>query len=391
MIQGATAPWPVRRDSAVTPVAAPIVVTADESSDDIAALLLARIEPAKPGLVLIFASDGKLLLPLSRQLQPALPDGCQIVGCSSAGEIGPTGYCAGTVTAIAFPAQTFRAAVCVLPEQEHIPVSRWMSQLRQFRTGFGHDARRAAFGILLADGAAGHEDVLVATLDATIPGVPVVGGSSADGLRFGRTCQIVNGEDCAGAAIFVLVETDFAVSEITFAHFSATADRAVVTAADPQNRTILELNAEPAAAEYARLAGLSPDNLTPTEFARHPLILRVGRRNHVRAIRGVTPDGGLELMSAIEAGTILRFGRVEGLTQGFADAVDRLPRPPVMVLGFDCVLRRLALERAGLRDEMSGIFRRYRVAGFNTYGEQHSGMHVNQTFVGMAFMPPTPT
>ena len=35
---------------------------------------------------------------------------------------------------------------------------------------------------------------------------------------------------------------------------------------------------------------------------------------------------------------------------------------------------------------MSDLFTRFRVAGFNTYGEQHSGMHVNQTFVGLAFM-----
>ena len=36
---------------------------------------------------------------------------------------------------------------------------------------------------------------------------------------------------------------------------------------------------------------------------------------------------------------------------------------------------------------MAELFARYRVAGFNTYGEQHSGMHVNQTFVGLALMP----
>ncbi|MDN3712767.1 FIST C-terminal domain-containing protein [Paracoccus cavernae] len=93
-------------------------------------------------------------------------------------------------------------------------------------------------------------------------------------------------------------------------------------------------------------------------------------------------------MSSIEAGTILRLGRVEDMTQGFADTLSALPRPPVMVLGFDCILRRLAIERAGMREEMSEIFARFRVAGFNTYGEQHNGMHVNQTFVGMALMQP---
>ena len=80
--------------------------------------------------------------------------------------------------------------------------------------------------------------------------------------------------------------------------------------------------------------------------------------------------------------------RAMDMTRGFADVMDALPRPPLMVLGFDCILRRLALERAGMTAQMSDLLARYRVAGFNTYGEQHRGMHVNQTFVGMALMPP---
>lgn len=367
---------------------APVAISVALSDPDMSGSLLRVLAPADPDLVLLFASHAENLAELSRKLARKLPEDCSIVGCSSAGEIGPMGYCAGTVTALAFPKGSFRSAVCVLRDQEHIPVSEWMQVLRNFRMDFNVDDRRSVFGVLLADGMARHEDVLVATLEATMPGMPVIGGSAADGLRFGRTCQVVNGVEHPGSAIVLLVETDFTAHEVSFSHFSATSKRAVVTAADPQNRTILELNAEPAAEEYARLAGIRADNLHPPEFARHPLVLRTGRRNHIRAIRGVTPEGGLELMSAIEAGTILRLGRVEDMTQGFADTLSALPRPPVMVLGFDCILRRLAIERAGMREEMSEIFARFRVAGFNTYGEQHNGMHVNQTFVGMALMQP---
>ncbi len=367
---------------------APVATSVELSDPDIAGGLLRVLVPAQPGLVLLFASDAENLAELSRKLARKLPEGCQIVGCSSAGEIGPMGYCAGTVTALAFPKASFRSAVCVLRDQEHIPVSEWMQALRNFRQNFAPEPSMSVFGLLLADGLARHEDVVVATLEATIPGVPVIGGSSADGLRFGRTCQVVNGVEHSGSAIFLLIETAFVAAEVSFSHFSATEKHVVVTAADPQNRTILELNAEPAAEEYARVAGLRLDNLFPSEFARHPLVLRTGRRNHIRAIRAVTPEGGLELMSSIEAGTILRLGRVEDMTQGFAKALEALPRPPVMVLGFDCILRRLAIERAGMKEDMSEIFARFRVVGFNTYGEQYNGMHVNQTFVGMALMRP---
>ena len=102
----------------------------------------------------------------------------------------------------------------------------------------------------------------------------------------------------------------------------------------------------------------------------------------------MTPDGGLQLLSGVEPGNILTVGRAVDMTRGFAEAMDALPRPPLMVLGFDCILRRLAVERAGMTDVMTDLFGRYRVCGFNTYGEQISGMHVNQTFVGLALMEP---
>ena len=49
---------------------------------------------------------------------------------------------------------------------------------------------------------------------------------------------------------------------------------------------------------------------------------------------------------------------------------------------------RIALEQAGLAGDVGRIYREHRVAGFNTYGEQHGGLHVNQTFVGLAFLEP---
>ena len=62
---------------------------------------------------------------------------------------------------------------------------------------------------------------------------------------------------------------------------------------------------------------------------------------------------------------------------------------PDFILGFDCVLRKLEIEHKGLSAEASERFRKRRVVGFNTYGEQHLGVHVNQTFVGVAFFRPT--
>lgn len=386
-------PWPgeatpVRSRPVPPSPATPVVLAVPADAPDLAARLVEAFQPAAPSLVLLFGMPEAGLPALGREVGAALGPGCRVVGCSSAGEIGPQGYCKDSVVALGFPAESFRVGICILRHQAQVPVSDWMAKLRKLHAGFRPDPRRSSFGILLADALARQEDVLVATLDAAIPGLPVIGGSAAEGIRFLPACQMVDGEDHCGSAVFMLIETDLAVAEVSFAHFRPTDRRAVVTAADPHNRIIWELNAEPAAQEYARLTGIAPDALTTTEFARHPLLLRTGRRHHVRAIRAMTPDGGLQLLSGIEAGNILTLGHAVDMAQGFADAMDALPRPPLMVLGFDCILRRLALERAGMAERMSELLARYHVAGFNTYGEQHSGMHVNQTFVGMALMPP---
>ncbi|ARJ69049.1 FIST N-terminal domain-containing protein [Paracoccus contaminans] len=351
-----------------------------------AARLAGGLAPAAPALVLLFGSPRPVLPPVARALSRALP-GVRIAGCSSAGEIGPFGYQRGTIVAVGFPRAAFRAEAIALPDQGGIPVSGWLTALRGLRARFPDRAGRSLFGVLLADGTACNEDVLAAALDAALPGIAVVGGSAGDGLDFGESVQILDGAPVRGAAVFVMVETALAVAEVSFAHFTPTARRAVVTRADPAGREIIELNAAPAAEEYARLAGLEAARMERADFARFPLLLRTGRRHHVRAISGVGPGGTLRLMSAVERGEVLTLGRAGDVTQGFADALEALPRPPLMVLGFDCILRRLAVERAGMTHRMAELFARYRVAGFNTYGEQHSGMHVNQTFVGLALMP----
>ena len=365
----------------------PVTLSVEAADPQGAATLARGLDACDPALVLLFGSPRTALDPLARQLAAALPETC-IAGCSSAGEIGPQGYQRGTVVAIGFPRRAFHARTVALRDQGAIPVSAWLSELRQLRDAFPPTPGWSQFGVLLADGTACHEDVLVSAIDAALPGLPVVGGSAGDGLAFEESSQILGGAVVPGAAVFVLVETALAVAEVSFAHFTPTARRAVVTRADPACREIQELNAEPAAQEYARLAGLDPDRLERADFARHPLLLKTGRRHHVRAIRGLGEDGGLRLLSAIEPGTVLTLGQAGDVTAGFAAALDALPRPPLMVLGFDCILRRLAVEQVGMTDVMTDLFGRYRVCGFNTYGEQISGMHVNQTFVGLALMEP---
>jgi len=105
-----------------------------------------------------------------------------------------------------------------------------------------------------------------------------------------------------------------------------------------------------------------------------------------------TDANGLSFLARIEERLVMALGRgmeiVATLTAGL-DVAARSPTPPDFVLGFECVLRKLEIEQKALTATVSAIMAQHRVYGFNTYGEQLSGLHMNQTFVGVAFFGPS--
>ena len=58
--------------------------------------------------------------------------------------------------------------------------------------------------------------------------------------------------------------------------------------------------------------------------------------------------------------------------------------PPSLILGCDCILRHLETKQRGNRDHIGSLLAENKVVGFSTYGEQFCGIHVNQTFTGIA-------
>jgi len=87
----------------------------------------------------------------------------------------------------------------------------------------------------------------------------------------------------------------------------------------------------------------------------------------------------------------LRAAHREDLVADLEDAFDRVRHKvgqPSLVIACDCILRNLEIEQAGLKEQVGEVFRRHNAAGFATYGEQLHGLHVNQTFTGIAFGRP---
>ena len=410
-------PRPFATSSAALPFAGaqrPHAVNARGSVAEMAEEIAAAFAHLEPSAVMLFASEGESLAPLSAALNQAFGPECRVLGCSSAGEFAFARHESGGVAALAFPATHFRVKPVWLRDLRNSRALDWMAALRgasedmaaelsaelagevdaegdeDVPVEFGRPPEWTRFGVLLIDGLSQREELVSAMTDAALPGILTLGGSAGDGLRFERAHVALDGESLQDSALFCLMATDFQVREVVFDHILPTETRVVVTDARPEDRLILEIDAEPAAEEYARLIGLPTEALGPSAFAQNPLLVRIGGRNFVRAISEVAEDGALRLMSSVETGMVMTIGRAENLTDGLEERLCLLEEEPELILGFDCILRRIALERAGLEETAGRIFRRHRVAGFNTYGEQHGGMHVNQTFVGLAFIRRAP-
>jgi hypothetical protein len=221
--------------------------------------------------------------------------------------------------------------------------------------------------------------------------MPVFGGSAGNGLHFRETFVLHNGGFHTNAALLLLLETDLEFTGLGFDHFLPTEKQMVVTHAVPEERLVLEINGAPAAVEYARQIGVPVDQLSPQVFAENPVLVRNNMNYHVRAIQEAPGAHALSFLSAIDDGLLLTLGRgkeiLRTLEAGLGVKSTR-GKPPDFILGFDCVLRKLEIEQKQLSGAVSDIFRRHKVLGFNTYGEQTCGVHVNQTFVGVAFFEP---
>ena len=190
------------------------------------------------------------------------------------------------------------------------------------------------------------------------------------------------------SAVIVLMATQIPFHVFKTDNFVPTGEKLVVTASEPEHRIVREFNAEAAAQEYAASVGMAPDTLTPMSFASHPVVVKVGGEYYCRSIQKMNPDGSLSFFCAIDDGLVLSIAQPKGMVESTRAALKEVEARLGgidMILGFDCVLRRLDARNRQVFRDISELYRANRVIGFGTYGEQYRSMHLNQTFTGIAF------
>lgn len=380
--------------SAMTQQAVTVASTCVREPGLAATELASQLQQEQLGCVLFFCSAEYDLEQLGPALSQAFPD-IRVCGCTSAGEITPDGYDRGCITAIGFDQRYFAIDCALISELDRFTLEDAQSVIDGLLTTC-RDAKLApvkgnTFAITMLDGLSSREELVLATLNAALGTIPQFGGSAGDDERLTDTHVYFDGEFRTSAATVMLVNTRLDFRVFSTHHLVNRNEKLVVTDACAKSRTVYELNAEPAAQAYARVAGVSVDELDRETFALRPLGVKIGGQYFVRSIQRVNADGSLTFYCAVETGIVMTAmepgGILDSVRQQIEDS-ERVVGPPLVTIGCDCFLRRLEAELIGEADAVSEFLQHHKVIGFNTYGEQFDGMHINQTFTGVVIGQP---
>jgi hypothetical protein len=363
----------------------------------------ARLEPAeaaaelrhligcqRSGLLLAFVSNHYDREALAHNLQREF-GGLTTIGCTTAGEIGPEGYEDGGLAGAMLGSDDFVYEVGLIESVAGLDTREAQAFAYRLRESLVRSVERfdpsRCFALLLIDGLCRHEEHVARAIHDGLGGIPMVGGSAGDGLDFRKTAVLYGGRFRTNAAVLLIAATPYPFTTFKTQHFVSGSRRLILTGVIPEKRIVTEINGFPAAQEYARAIGVDVSQLSPMVFSAHPMVVRIGGTDFVRSIQKVNRDGSLTFFGAIDEGLVVNVATsvdlADNLRAFFHDLEQRIG-PPRLVIGCDCILRRLELMQSGDMEKVSAILREHNVIGFSSYGEQYRGMHVNQTFTGIA-------
>ncbi|WP_348671866.1 FIST N-terminal domain-containing protein [uncultured Abyssibacter sp.] len=340
---------------------------------------------ADPLDAVIFYCDPDLDL---ETLGPALKAAfdCPVIGCTASGQIGPNGFQATGILAAGLRGGDLRVQPHLIsPLSDRTACAS--SAVDAVQSTLVQCDMEFSFGLLLVDGLSLREEQLAASLYQALGDVPLIGGSAGDNQQFRQTHVYYDGRFLQNAAVLAQFECAKPCASFKFQHFVPSDIDLVITEADPERRLIIEIDGEPAARAYADAIGLTPDQLDANVFSTHPLLMTIGGDPYVRSIRQVNEDLSLTCYCAVDEGRVVSVGNAVDVMKTLEEAFDGVRETvpdPALILGCDCILRRVEFEQNAMLEPVGQFMASRNVFGFSTYGEQFNGLHINQTFTGIA-------
>lgn len=343
---------------------------------------------AQPDVILVFASTAQPSDELMRALASRYAE-CVLVGCTTSGEHITGSHHNGSVVITGLHTPQIQWASCLLDDVvtcEADEVSSCVSGL--FEKLDVHPDRNfplnELFGVLFIDGLSMSEERVTAMCSDALEGVQLVGGSAGDDLKFESTRVFHRGEVKSGAAVLLLARSHMPFRVLKHQHFYTTPERLAITRADVDRRLVYEMDGYPAAQAYARALGITRAELNSDTSFLHPLSFQSNGELYMRSVQSINEDDSLTFYCAIEEGMVLNVSNSYDMDEAMSKAFEGFEAK--FVLGFHCILRSLEAKKASLHDDLASTFGAHSATsiGFDTYGEQLNGLHINQTLLALA-------
>jgi len=367
-----------------------VLKTAVSQNSDVRALaseLVAGIGGPPSKFALFFASpdfDAEALgAALSREL-PGVPS----IGCTTSGELAAGRMLKHSVVMAGFDDDVLDGvAVALLRDmRSEQAVGEALAELARTSGGPLSSLDPTKYvGLVVHDGLSVQEEGVMAAL-STQCNVPFVGGSAGDGLKFESTRVFFNGVPHSGASALALLKPRKPFSILKTQSFDVLDQTLVVTDADESTRTVHAFNGQPAAQEYARVLGVTVEQL-PGRFQSNPVgLIAPGGEPYVRSPQQVKDDSIVfycQIKQGMQLSVLSSRDIVADTRRDLAAARDKLGGCGGVV-NFHCILRTLELEQRQQTDDYGKIFSDLPMVGFSTYGESYVG-HINQTSTMVLF------
>lgn len=352
-----------------------------------------RIAQSEPSCVFFFCSPKHNLDVLARGIRDTYD--CPVMACTTAGEIVPGyGYVGGGLAAASLSSPRIKVVQEAIPDVRLLDsVAATQIRMRLMaHLGEPSETSERCFGMLLIDGMCEREEFVAATLYGALGGIPLIGGSAGETGDYEETHVLVDGRFCTDAAVITLFRTSLPFLLFKTDHFVRRDERFVVTRAEPEKRRLLEINGIAPVDFYLEQTGVTREKFSALHASRNPLLLPVGSQHYARGVRGIEPDGSLSMFCAVEEGIVLRLGRPVDIVADLErqrEAIEAVVPNHRVTLGFDCFYRKLDILAGNQGNPMHRAIDNLRLFGFNTYGEQFNGLHINQTLTGVALGAPS--
>ncbi|MFC1558070.1 FIST signal transduction protein [candidate division KSB1 bacterium] len=329
----------------------------------------------------IFAPDE-----LSQKLQEAFT-GCQVFGCTTAGEIISGKMLKNSVVAMAFDSEVIEDVRIEVLEniKEEDNVKKVFSSFEEYyKMPMTEMDFKKYVGIILIDGLCGVEEKIVDKI-GDLTNILFVGGSAGDDLKFSSTYVFANGKAFSNGAVIALLKPRAGFEIIKTQSFCIKDTKLTATKANEDKREVLEFNNKPASLAYAEAIG-KPVEDAHNFFMHNPVGLIIDGEPYVRSPQQIKGNKmvfycnvveGMEV-SLLESTDIVKD--TKEVIENKKKEIDNISG----IINFHCILRTLELEQKGQEEEYGKIFSDIPTIGFSTYGEIYMG-HVNQTSTMLVF------